>query len=94
MDLEAQVVLVKGSSCYQWIIEQCPYCAARHMHGAGDLDYTQQQIIDTLGPRVPHCINKQHNGYKLVWDGKTKKTFSTLRKVNRKLVRELELKRS
>lgn len=45
-----------------WIVGECPYCGAQHMHGAGG------GKRDTLGHRLAHCSLAVDNvaGYVLV----------------------------
>ena len=35
-----------------WVVEQCPYCGERHVHGGGGPNEDPRRF---LGHRVPHC---------------------------------------
>ena len=63
---EALVTLEKGYTCNLWILESCPYCGDRHIHGAGRPDKNPRTL---LSHRVSHCLGKQdvnQEGYILV----------------------------
>jgi len=42
------------------IIEYCPVCGKRHLHGA-EIDVQNIDGFKTLGFRSPHCIDHAHN---------------------------------
>jgi len=52
MIIKAHVTLQKNPKGYSWIVEQCPFCGKKHVHGGGSLDSSPD---DFLGWRVPHC---------------------------------------
>lgn len=86
---EVPVVLVRDKNYYVWVIEECPYCARRHIHGAAEFRDSEKTIRKSLGERATHCIITNQFGYYLVWDG-TRKSYSQLRKENAKKVRDME----
>lgn len=48
--LYAFVELTKDKS--QWEVQQCPFCQAKHLHGAGEKD---DDPLSYLGNRAAHC---------------------------------------
>src|SRR5262245_62061578 len=58
----------------QLIIDDCPYCHCRHVHGRGDSDPARPTWVPTgdngwcmsHGPRVPHCEKPPVRDYWLV----------------------------
>jgi hypothetical protein len=42
------------------VVERCPHCRRRHLHGGGD------DPEPDLGARVPHCLTGPHPDYDLV----------------------------
>ena len=61
-DQPALAHLAKGHSCWLWVVDQCPYCGRRHIHGGGPLDGDPRAVI---GARVAHCRNNRGREYLL-----------------------------
>jgi hypothetical protein len=38
---------------YLWIVDRCPLCAKKHIHGGGSLDGDPRRL---LSHRVAHCL--------------------------------------
>jgi hypothetical protein len=63
---EASARLVGKPQGYLWIVDVCPLCGQRHVHGGGPLDGDPNQL---LGHRDAHCAPRaasQPSGYILV----------------------------
>ena len=50
----AAVTLDRGRKTWSWIVESCPFCGRRHMHGGGPL---AESPFRHLGARMRHCGN-------------------------------------
>ena len=47
-----------------WVIPHCPFCAKRHIHGAGGADDDPREF---LGGRVPHCATRTDRRGAVIW---------------------------
>lgn len=56
---------IHGRANAQWtvVVEKCPYCAGRHIHGGGTDE------VPILGHRVAHCVDGTGGGYFLTLEG-------------------------
>ena len=51
---EAPVLLIRGGDSWPWVMQGCPFCAKRHVHGGGRLDDDRRRL---LGLRLAHCLD-------------------------------------
>lgn len=49
---QAPARLMRGRSCWLWIVPRCPRCGKRHQHGGGPLHGDPRRL---LGHRAGHC---------------------------------------
>lgn len=75
------------------IVEVCPYCRGKHLHGSGGKEAVNANDI-AYGHRVSHCLDNDNPGYYLVKPGTEKEvpgfvrtimTDSTFSKINRSM---------
>ena len=66
--VKAECVLVRNGRVWQWVIERCPYCKKRHVHGGGSVIDNIPRTM--LTHRSAHCGDpfreKASAGYVLV----------------------------
>lgn len=54
--------LKRGREGWLWVVEKCPYCGERHVHGGGGLD---DDPVRFLGDRAAPC--KQSNDLRVAY---------------------------
>jgi hypothetical protein len=57
----ARAHLVRGATCWRWVVDRCPHCGKRHGHGGGELAGDPRRY---LTHRVADC--GADGGYTLV----------------------------
>ncbi len=56
--------LTRGETCWQLVIDRCPHCGRKHVHGGGPIGERPYG-----GHRVSHRLNKGRNpGYTILID--------------------------
>ncbi len=50
----AYATVQRGGGCWLLVIPRCPFCSARHVHGAGSLAGDPKPYFSS---RVPHCAD-------------------------------------
>jgi len=67
-DVKAEAVLVRSGRVFQWVINRCPYCSKKHIHGGGRIADNNPRAL--LTHRTAHCTDpfraKASAGYVLV----------------------------
>jgi len=58
----AYVRLVESIRSRQWVIDHCPFCGKRHVHGAGLPGDDPRRF---LGERCAHCVSPETRTYVL-----------------------------
>ena len=53
---KVKLQIIEGD--FSWIVENCPHCGRRHIHGAFN---TPDKLKESLGVRLSHCGNGQYN---------------------------------